>query len=131
MLKLYESPLSGYVQKVKIALLEKGIEFEALPADGLMAGTAGGAFVEANPPKESRLAQWLVRVNQRPSVDKVRKQVEDVVAKLPDLADMLKKGQIKRQYRDHRLEWMLAAGGLPVVIEGIDKGTIRFSRDIR
>jgi len=24
MLKLYESPLSGYVQKVKIALLEKG-----------------------------------------------------------------------------------------------------------
>ena len=261
MLKLYESPLSGYVQKVKIALLEKGIEFEALPADGLMAGTAGGAFVEANPraevpalidgefrvfdstvileyiedkwpnppllpkspaerarvrmiedvmdtqyepnnwgamevtrfqrasgalaeemvaygkkniegyqawldrqlgsrpwfngdqfgwgdvcvvpflnrsamyghlpPKDSRLAAWLVRVNQRPSVDKVRKQVEDVVAKLPDLADMLKKGQIKRQYRDHRLEWMLAAGGLPVVLEGIENGTIRFSRDIR
>src|ERR1700674_4975054 len=52
MLKLYENPLSGYVQKVKIALLEKGIEFEALPADGLMAGTAGGAFVEANPRAE-------------------------------------------------------------------------------
>jgi len=260
MLKLYENPLSGYVQKVKIAMLEKSIEFESLPAD-LMSGTAGGAFVEANPraevpalmdgdfkvfdstvileyledkwpnppllpkspaerarvrmiedvmdtqyepnnwgnmevtrfkratgalaekivaygkkniegyqtwldrqlgsrawfngeqfgwgdvcvapfinrsamyglvpPKDSALAAWLVRANQRPSVDKVRKQVEDVVAKLPDLADMLKKGQIKRQYRDHRLEWMLAAGGLPVVLEGIEKGTIRFSRDIR
>ena len=261
MLKLYENPLSGYVQKVKIALLEKGIEFESLAAEGLMAGTAGGAFVEANPraeipalidgdfrvfdstvileyledkwpnppllpkspaerarvrmiedvmdtqyepnnwgtmevmrfrradgalaekmvaygkkniegyqawldrqlgarpwfngeqfgwgdvcvvpfvnrsamygylpPKESRLGEWLTRVNQRPSVDKVRRQVEDVVAKLPDLADMLRKGQIKRQYRDHRLEWMLAAGGLPVVLEGIEKGTIRFSRDVR
>ncbi len=52
MLKLYENPLSGYVQKVKIALLEKGIEFESLSAEGLMAGTAGGAFVEANPRAE-------------------------------------------------------------------------------
>ncbi|MEK6211326.1 MAG: glutathione S-transferase family protein [Pseudomonadota bacterium] len=52
MLKFYENPLSGYVQKVKIASLEKGIEFKSLPAEGLMSGTAGGAFVDANPRAE-------------------------------------------------------------------------------
>jgi len=33
-----------------------------------------------------------------------------------------------RQYRDHRLEWMIAGGGIAVVLEGMQKGTIRFSR---
>ena len=47
---------------------------------------------------------------------------------MPDLGALLRKGEVVRQYRDHRLEWMIAAGGLPVVVEGIDKGTIRFSR---
>jgi glutathione S-transferase/RNA polymerase-associated protein len=47
---------------------------------------------------------------------------------MPDMAALLAQGKIKRQYRDHRLEWMIASGGLAVVQEGIDKGTIRFSR---
>jgi glutathione S-transferase/RNA polymerase-associated protein len=50
---------------------------------------------------------------------------------MPDLAQLLASGQVVRQYRDHRLEWMIAAGGLPVVVEGIEKGTIRFSRNPR
>jgi glutathione S-transferase len=224
MLKLYEHPLSAYVMKVKIALYEKGLEFEAQAPEGLMAGTVGGAFVEANPraeiptlvdgdfkvfdstvileyledkwpnppllpktpverarvrmiedvmdtqyepnnwgtmevqrfkratgtladklvaygkkniegyqawldsqlgskrwfngdqfgwgdvcvvpyvnrsasygyapPQGSLLAGWLIRVNQRPSVEKVRKQMEETIAKLPDLAGMLAKGQV-------------------------------------
>jgi glutathione S-transferase/RNA polymerase-associated protein len=42
---------------------------------------------------------------------------------------MLKSGQVVRQYRDHRLEWMIAAGGISVVLEGMQKETIRFSRN--
>ena len=50
------------------------------------------------------------------------------IANLPDTAALLAGGQIKRQYRDHRLEWMIAGGVLAVVQEGIEKGSIRFSR---
>jgi glutathione S-transferase/RNA polymerase-associated protein len=255
---LFEHPLSAYAMKVKMALLEKGLEFQAILPDGMANGTAGGAFVDASPraevpalvdgeikvfdstvileyledkwpspallpktpaerarvrmiedvmdglyepnnwgvlevtrfkrasgaladqmvgyaksnidqlqhwldgqlggkpwfngesfgwgdiacapyinrsaaygytpPAGSELADWLVRVNQRPSVAKVIEQMRQVIAKLPDFAALLAQGKIKRQYRDHRLEWMIASGGLSVVQEGIEKGTIRFSR---
>ena len=261
MLKLYEHPLSAYAMKVKIALNEKGIEFETAVPEGMPTGTAAGEFVDANPraevptlidgdfrvfdstvileyieekwpapallpkapaerarvrmvedvmdtqyeqnnwgtfevlrykrasgpladkllaygrknieqlqawldrslgnrpwfngdafgwgdlavipylnrsagygylpPQGSKLAAWFERVNQRESVAKVKSQMQAALDKMPDLAKMLASGQVVRQYRDHRLEWMIAAGGLPVVIEGIEKGTIRFSRNPR
>jgi hypothetical protein len=37
-LVLYDHPLSPYAQKVKIALLEKGVEFEAPCRQGLVEG---------------------------------------------------------------------------------------------
>jgi glutathione S-transferase/RNA polymerase-associated protein len=80
------------------------------------------------PPAGSQLAAWLARVNERPSVGKVIGQMREVLASLPDFAALLSQGKIKRQYRDHRLEWMIAGGGLSVVEEGIEKGTVRFSR---
>src|SRR5579864_9354927 len=46
---LYEHPLSPYAQKVKIALREKGIAFEAKLPDGIGAGGAAGEFAEASP----------------------------------------------------------------------------------
>ena len=47
MIKLYEHPLSPYAQKVKIALIEKGIAFEVAMPDLLSGGDA--AFRAANP----------------------------------------------------------------------------------
>jgi glutathione S-transferase/RNA polymerase-associated protein len=259
MLKLYEHPLSAYAMKVKIALNEKGIEYETAIPEGMSTGTAGGEFVDANPraevptlvdgdfrvfdstvileyledkwpspallpkapaerarvrmvedvmdtqyepnnwgtfevlryqratgelaaklvacgkknieqlqawldrqlgnrpwfngdvfgwgdlavipylnrsagygylpPKGSKLLAWFERVNQRDSVAKVRAQMQATLEKMPDLGAMLKSGQVVRQYRDHRLEWMIAAGGISVVLEGMQKQTIRFSRN--
>ena len=80
------------------------------------------------PPAGSKLQAWLARVNQRPSVAKVIEQMQQVIANLPDFPTLLAQGKIKRQYRDHRLEWMIAGGGLSVVQEGIERGTVRFSR---
>ena len=258
MLKLFENPLSAYVMKVKIALYEKGLDFESIAAQGLMDGTAGGEFVDANPRAEipalvdgdlsvfdstvileyleekwpeppllpespaararlrmiedvmdtkyeannwglfevtrfkrasgaladkliafakgnigqlqgwldkqlgagpwfngdrfgwgdlsvipyvnrtaaygyapvkgTALAGWFQRANERDSVSRVRQQMQAAIDKLPDLAQMVRDGKIVRQYRDHRLEWMIAGGGISIVTEGIDKGTIRFSR---
>nr|MBA3812290.1 glutathione S-transferase family protein [Caulobacteraceae bacterium] len=52
MVTLYEHPLSPYAQKVKIALREKGVAFEAALPGGLGAGDAAGEFVAANPRAE-------------------------------------------------------------------------------
>lgn len=86
------------------------------------------AAVDLGPAKGSRLAAWLERANQRASVAKVIGQMKQVMTNLPDFATLLAEGKIKRQYRDHRLEWMIRGGGISVVQEGIDKDTIRFSR---
>lgn len=87
--------------------------------------SAGYGFL---PEKGSRLAGWFERANQRESVSKVRAQMQAAIDAMPDLGELLRKGDVVRQYRDHRLEWMISAGGMPVVAEGIEKGTIRFSR---
>ena len=261
MVKLYEHPVSAYAMKVKIALNEKRIDYEAVIPDGMSNGTAGGEFVEANPRAEvptlldgdvrifdstvileyieekwtapallpatpaerarvrmiedvmdsryeannwgtfevlrykratgaladkllaygkkniedlqawldrqlgdrtwfngnafgwgdlsvipylnrsagygylpakgSKLAAWFERANQRESVAKVRAQMQAALDKMPDLSDLLKRGQVVRQYRDHRLEWMISSGGLSVVAEGLEKGSIRFGRGPR
>ena len=86
------------------------------------------AAVDLGPVKGSRLAAWLERANQQPSVSKTIDQMKQVMANLPDFPKLLSEGKIKRQYRDHRLEWMIRSGGISVVQEGIEKGTIRFSR---
>src|ERR1700677_4558453 len=52
MITLYDHPLSPYGQKGKIALREKGVEFQAVLPDGMGAGGAVGAFVAANPRAE-------------------------------------------------------------------------------
>ena len=49
MITLYEHPLSPYAQKVKIALREKGLEFEALSPGGLGAGGVQGDFAKVSP----------------------------------------------------------------------------------
>ena len=86
------------------------------------------AAVDLGPAKGTRLAAWLARANQRASVAKVIDQMKQVMTTLPDFATLLAEGKIKRQYRDHRLEWMIRGGGIAVVQEGIDRDTIRFSR---
>jgi glutathione S-transferase/RNA polymerase-associated protein len=43
---------------------------------------------------------------------------------------MVASGEFKRLYRDHRLEWMVRSGGVEVVLDGLSKETIRFSREL-
>ena len=83
-----------------------------------------------NAPKPgSRLADWLMRANARPSVAACVEAVRAVLKAMPDLGQLVASGRFKRQYRDHRLEWMLRSGGLPIVLEGIEKRTIRFGNE--
>lgn len=89
-----------------------------------------GAVGQGNAvPDGSRLAEWLARANARPSVAAT---VEDVRAwsrdaSVGDVAELVEKGLFKREYRDHRLEWMIKSGGLEVVVKGLERGNIRFA----
>ena len=44
---------------------------------------------------------------------------------------MLAQGLFKREFRDHRLEWMVKSGGIEVVLQGLTADNIRFSPDFR
>jgi glutathione S-transferase/RNA polymerase-associated protein len=47
------------------------------------------------------------------------------------VSDIVKQGLFKREYRDHRLEWMIRSGGIDVVTDGLAKNNIRFSNDFK
>jgi glutathione S-transferase/RNA polymerase-associated protein len=82
------------------------------------------------PDENSKLGEWLKRANARPSVAKAASAAAAVVRSMAQVDAALKSGLFKREYRDHRLEWMIRSGGIDVVLEGIEKGNIRFSNEL-
>ncbi|WP_296598574.1 glutathione S-transferase family protein [Phenylobacterium sp.] len=90
-----------------------------------------GSVGHGVPPAEgSRLAAWLARANARPSVAAC---VADIAAlnaagvSMTNVAELVEKGLFKREYRDHRLEWMIKSGGIDVVLKGLERDNIRFA----
>jgi glutathione S-transferase/RNA polymerase-associated protein len=82
------------------------------------------------PDEASPLGQWLKRANARPSVAKAAAAAAAVVANMAQVDQAVKSGLFKREYRDHRLEWMIRSGGMDVVLEGLQKNNIRFSNEL-
>ena len=83
------------------------------------------------PDENSALGAWLTRANARPSVAKAAQAAAAVVRSMAQVDAALKSGLFKREYRDHRLEWMIKSGGAEVVMDGLAKDNIRFSPDFR
>lgn len=81
------------------------------------------------PPEGSRLAAWMARANGRPSVVETVAEIAAMArsAGMANVAELVEKGLFKREYRDHRLEWMIKSGGVEVVLKGLERGNIRFS----
>ena len=77
----------------------------------------------------SLLADWLGRVNLRPSVAQKLQEANNSIAGLEQFSHLLEQNLFKREYRDHRLEWMIRMGGLQVILDGIENDNIRFSYD--
>ena len=73
------------------------------------------------------LAQWVGRVTQRPSVARTFAEFDAAASAMVEVATIYAKGGRKREYRDHRLDWMLRSGGLEVVLTGLHDQTIRLS----
>tara|TARA_R110002167_G_scaffold247863_2_gene453769 strand:+ start:141414 stop:142205 length:792 start_codon:yes stop_codon:yes gene_type:complete len=78
------------------------------------------------PTSGTPLDAWWKRCLIRPAVADT---IAEASATMPGLADAwqwLEQG-FSRQYRDHRLEWMIRSGGLSVVKDGLNRGNIRFT----
>jgi RNA polymerase-associated protein len=86
----------------------------------------GAAGFDLGPKPGTPLGQWLVRANARPSIEETQTEAVASLGDMAQVGDLISTGQFKRQYRDHRLEWMVRSGGLDIVVDGIEKDTIRF-----
>jgi glutathione S-transferase len=113
---------------------------ERLFFDGLQPGRADiGVFPHLNnaavlgngPAPGSSLDAWLRRMRERPSVEQTVAEAKASVGIIKRLAQRIAEGKEQRLYRDHRLEWILRSGGLPIVDEGLQNRSIRFSPTIR
>jgi glutathione S-transferase len=77
-------------------------------------------------PSGSRLAAWLERSSARESAQKCAAAVATVMESFQNLGPLVESGVFVREYRDHRLEWMIRSGGVEVITEGLAKNNIRF-----
>ena len=84
-------------------------------------------FYGLGTPAGSSLAKWRERLIERPSVAATFKEFEAAAAGMASAAERLASGQIRREYRDHRLEWMMKSGGQQVVLDGLARNNIRFT----
>ncbi|HEY2750245.1 glutathione S-transferase family protein [Phenylobacterium sp.] len=89
-------------------------------------GSASHGF---RPDRQSALEAWRRRANARPSVRETGLEAAGAIGAMRDAATRLSGGTMRREYRDHRLEWMIKSGGLEVVAEGLLQDNIRFGPD--
>lgn len=85
------------------------------------------AYFGFPPVKGSKLEVWLDKVRERPSMKATLKEFDDKAPGMKDLAPVFLSGKMKREYRDHRLEFLIKSGGLPIVLEGLENDNIRFA----
>jgi glutathione S-transferase len=82
------------------------------------------------PAPGTALFQWLERVKQRDSVRKTFEEAASGIRSMGGMGKMLDpkaRSGFKREYRDHRLDFMIRAGGIDVVNEGLRRDNVRFS----
>lgn len=80
-------------------------------------------------PDGSPLFQWHERILKIPSVNQTYEEMHSSTKQMAaNFKTLFKAGSgRRREYRDHRLEWMIKAGGIEVVETGLKEDTIRFS----
>jgi stringent starvation protein A len=79
------------------------------------------------PLRESVLARWYDRLRERPSVATTFAEYAAAAAGMPATVEAFRTGKKVREYRDHRLEWMIKSGGIEVIVAGLRDRSIRFS----
>jgi len=92
---------------------------------------AASAAMGFRAPEGSAVTAWLTRVLARPSVAETVGESRSFSTAGSGVAEAVAAGLFKREYRDHRLEWMMKSGGVDIVLKGLEAGNIRFTPDFR
>jgi glutathione S-transferase/RNA polymerase-associated protein len=71
------------------------------------------------------------RVRQRPSVARTLEEAFAALSGFDQVSSLVDSGVFVREYRDHRLEWMMRSGGRDIVLDGMERKNIRFAVEIR
>jgi glutathione S-transferase len=78
-------------------------------------------------PAGAPLTKWRDRIRELPSVAETFREFEAAAGSMGDAAGRLAAGAVVREYRDHRLEWMMKSGGVQVVLDGLARRNLRFT----
>lgn len=78
-------------------------------------------------PESPGLLAWLDRMNARETVAQTVQEVKESLNDFKALMGDVQAGRDRRQFRDHRLDWFLRAGGAPIIMERIQAGNVRFA----
>ena len=70
------------------------------------------------------------RVRERPSVARTLREADEMLPVMSQVAALVESGAFVREYRDHRLEWMMRSGGVDIVLDGMKRNNIRFSVEL-
>jgi glutathione S-transferase len=88
------------------------------------------AHAAAGFPPAGRLAAWLEKTSSRESTSRCAAAALESMGGFQSLGPLVESGMFKREYRDHRLEWMIRSGGKQIVLDGLEKGNIRFAVEL-
>lgn len=78
-------------------------------------------------PEQENLKAWMGRMNARASVAEGVAEVKQSLEEFKGLMSAVKAGESRRQMRDHRLDWLIRAGGAPIFDARLAAGNIRFA----
>jgi glutathione S-transferase len=85
------------------------------------------SLYKQGPAEGSPLAAWFDVMRARPSVQQTLAEAKEAIAGFKQMGGEIMSGERKRQFRDHRLEFLIRAGGLEIISQGLKAGNIRFS----
>ncbi len=85
---------------------------------------------DIGPAPDTPLGAWYASVLERPAVARTSAEATASISGMFQVSEIVEQGLFKREYRDHRLEWMMRSGGVDVVTDGLAKDNIRFSTEI-
>jgi glutathione S-transferase len=88
------------------------------------------AMLGLAPPAGSSLAAWLERTSARDGARRCVKAFHAAMPAVEEVPKLIAAGGWVREYRDHRLEWMMRSGGESIVREGMAKKNIRFAFEV-
>jgi|HubBroStandDraft_6_1064221.scaffolds.fasta_scaffold92101_2 hypothetical protein len=118
------APFQGFIRGMSNKMPAKRVILELGSGNDLHGGDYTKAALRA---VQDALHHSSLTMLRTPSVATTFREFEAASERMGDAAARLASGAIRREYRDHRLEWMMKSGGVQIVLDGLARNYIRFT----